>query len=81
MDLPIDFLILLDWCIYFDNVEQTLQIYSNVPKPPKVILANPDKFNKWVKFARNYDESKSKGKILPFGEVFDSEEDYYEFWR
>jgi len=64
-------------------MEEIIQIYSGVPYPPKIIRYNPRKFNYWVGWARNYNERKKQdsGKILPFGAVFDTEQEYYDFWR
>ena len=52
-------------------------IYSNVPKPPKRIIYDGEKFNNWVKWARKY---KPKTSIItPFGQIFEDEDDYYNF--
>jgi hypothetical protein len=75
-----DFLFLLDWSVYWDGVEQILQLYPEVPKPPKRILWDPEKFNRWVKWAKDYDKKEQDGRIAPFGFVCQDEEDYYEFF-
>jgi len=62
-------------------MEETLVYLSEVPKPPKCVLFVPEKFYKWVERAKEYMKRDEKiQSIQPFGEVFGSEEDYYEFW-
>ena len=75
MDIPWGFLYLLNYAIYQDNIKQILDMYSDVPRPPKKIIYDSRKFNKWIKWARNY--KPRAGRILPFGQVFDDEGDYY----
>ncbi len=79
--MPWGFLYLLNYAIYQDNVKQVLSVYSNVPKPPKKIIYDPKKFDRWIKWSRNYKPRKT-GKILPFGygKMCDDENDYYESW-
>ena len=74
---PWDFIYLLRQAIYEDYTREMMGIYSNVPKPPKRIIYDGEKFNNWVKWARNY--KPKTGMITPFGQVFD-EENYYKFY-
>ena len=78
-ELPWDFVYLMKQVIYEDYTREAMSIYGNVPKPPKKILANPEKFNRWIKWAKNY--KPNTGRILPFGQVFDDEKDYYSNFR
>jgi len=80
-ELPWDFVYLLKQAIYEDYTREVMEIYSSVPKPPKKILAEPVKFNRWTKWAKNYKPRKD-GMILPFGygKMCDDENDYYESW-
>jgi hypothetical protein len=82
-ELPYEFLVLYDWATFFAGAEETMAYLSEVPKPPKKVLATPEKFYKWVDRAREYmkkDKKDTSGNIMPFGESIEDEEDYYKFW-
>lgn len=84
VELPYEFLVLYDWTSFFTDAEETLAYLEEVPKPPKVVLATPEKFYRWVERAKAYLKNKkddNSGNILPFGETIDDEESYYSFWR
>ena len=84
-ELPYEFLVLYDWTSFFSDTEETLAYLTEVPKPPKCILYVPEKFYKWVERAKEYIKNRKPDEksmnIQPFGEVHDTEEDYYKFWR
>ena len=75
--MPWDFVYLLKQVIYEDYAREAMSIYGNVPKPPKKIIYDPEKFNRWIRWAKNY--KPRKGKILPFGagQMCEDERDYY----
>lgn len=77
--MPFDFLTVLDWTVYFDRVYEAFEALSEVPKPPKVIYCDPEKFNLWVGWAKKWDRDKwgKSGVIVPFGKTHETEEDYY----
>lgn len=79
-ELPYELIMLLDWCAFFSYVEETLALYSDIPKPPRRITRVPEAFNKWVRFAREFDTNKAKSNIVPFGTIYNSEEEYYDTW-
>ena len=75
-------LYLMDWCIYWDNVLETLGYFTDVPVPPRKILWLPDKFQRWVIWAREYQKKEhgQGGNVLPFGKLINSEDEYYEWY-
>lgn len=77
-ELPWDFVYLLKQVIYEDYTREAISVYSNVPKPPKKVIYDPKKFDRWIKWARNY--KPKTGSITPFGQQFEDEDGYYEFW-
>lgn len=66
--------------MYWDEVEQTLGMFANVPRPPKRVLWSPEAFQRWIEWARNYQSKEHDGKIAPFGFVCQDEEEFYEFY-
>jgi len=70
--------VLLDWASYFERVYEAMEILD-APKPPKKIYCDPEKFNRWLLWAKKWDRDKwaKQGSIVPFGEIIDDEDDYY----
>jgi hypothetical protein len=71
--------VILDWAVYFDRVYEAFEVLSDVPKPPKRMYCDPEVFSRWIKWAKQWDRDKWQkgGKIVPFGTVYESEEEYY----
>ncbi len=71
-----------------DYVEETTQLYRQVPSPPLHIIHNPSQFYKWVEWAADYrSDSAVTGRISPIGQEFDMDTDidsfiaYYDSYR
>jgi hypothetical protein len=79
--LPYDFLYLYDWATYFRYTEEVLQLYPDVPKPPKRIIWDPEKFNRFLAWAKSYRTKEHNGRVCPFGKTFSDEDDFYEFYE
>jgi hypothetical protein len=81
-DLPYEFLVLHDWTNFFIDSEEAMGYLKEVPRPPKVILYTPEKFYRWVDKAREYmrRNDKNDGNIMAFGDVIETEDDYYRTW-
>jgi hypothetical protein len=51
----------------------------DVPRPPKLIYCDPEKFDRWLKWAKKWDRTKweKQGTMVPFGKIHETESDYY----
>jgi hypothetical protein len=77
--LPFDYFEVINYRIYFDYVEESMNMYRNAPEPPLHIQHNPSGFMRWVEWASEYKEDTSSGQIAPLGKEFDMEDDIDSF--
>ena len=85
--MPIDFLDIIEYRFFLDNVDEFLDFYKNIPDPPDYVIYTPKLFYDWTEWAKNYKEPKDYYR--PFGEMigpswmineFEDLESFYKFY-
>ena len=52
-------------------MEESINLYDRAPKPPEFVIHDPDQFNRWLDWARDFKLDEKRGVHMPFGQEFD----------